>query len=64
MLLFQTEKVSPGNFLNPLPFTHCVNLKFVVCLFFYEEAQGSEPFANKLNGLYGLAHLYYSTEIN
>jgi hypothetical protein len=41
-----------------LPFAHPGKWKFVVYTFTVDETNGSYPFANKLNGLMGLAHLW------
>jgi hypothetical protein len=38
-------------FLNPFTVFASCKPKFVVCLFVYEETNGSYPFANGLNGL-------------
>jgi hypothetical protein len=37
-------------------FTSCKE-KLVICLYVYEETNGSYPFSNGLKGLNGLAHL-------
>jgi hypothetical protein len=50
-------------FLNQFTICSFCKLKFVVCLFVYEETNRSYPFGNglnrlsRLNGLKGLAHL-------
>ncbi len=57
MLPFHTEIERPGDF--PYLFTSyssCI-WKFVICLFVDEEANEKYLFANRLNGLNGLAHL-------
>ncbi len=59
MFPFQTENGSLCDFLNQFTVCSLCKCKFVVCLFFYEETNGSYPFANRLNRLNGLAHLCF-----
>jgi hypothetical protein len=64
LLLFQTEKgkQKPRQFsLSHLPFFSPCKRKLVVCLFAYEETNGSYPFEKGLNGLNGLAHSMHIT---
>jgi hypothetical protein len=42
-------------FLNPFSVCSLCKRNFVVCPLVYEETNGSYPFANRLNGLNGLA---------
>jgi hypothetical protein len=59
---FSTKKREMENgsgtiFLHPFTVFSSCNRKFVVCPFVNEETNGSYPFANRLNGLNGLARL-------
>jgi hypothetical protein len=45
-------------FLNQLTVCSLCKQKIVVCLFVVEETSGSYPFANGLNGVNGLPHLW------
>ncbi len=46
-------------FLNRLTVCSSSKWKFVVCLFVSEETNGSYPFANGINRLNGLDHLWF-----
>ncbi len=50
----KTENGAQATFLNPFTVCSSCKRKFVLCLFVYEETNGSYPFSNGLNGL---AHL-------
>jgi hypothetical protein len=52
------EKGSPGIFLHPFTICSSYKQKIVVGPFVDKETDGSYLFANGLNGLNGLAHLW------